>query len=99
VPTDRPEAWRRLDATVLHHALAGGVWSIPDTADHIRYDHDPRSAVSEAYRHSGIAVLLRPVPEATVHELAAAGYKMPRKSTSFSPKPATGLVLRLLDEE
>jgi uncharacterized protein (DUF1015 family) len=99
VPADRPEAWRRLDATVLHHALAGGVWSIPDTADHIRYDHDPRSAVAEAYRHSGIAVLLRPVPEATVHELAAAGHKMPRKSTSFSPKPATGLVLRLLEEE
>jgi uncharacterized protein (DUF1015 family) len=98
VPTDRPEAWRRLDATVLHHALAGGVWSIPDTAEHIRYDHDPRSAVTEAYRHSGIAVLLRPVAEATVNELAAAGYMMPRKSTSFSPKPATGLVLRLLDE-
>ena len=98
VPTDRPEAWRRLDATVLHHALAGGVWSIPDTADHIRYDHDPRSAVTEAYEHSGIAVLLRPVAEATVLELAAAGHMMPRKSTSFSPKPATGLVLRLLDE-
>ena len=99
VPTDRPEAWRRLDATVLHHALAGGLWSIRDTPDHIRFDHDPRSAVAEAYRHSGIAVLLRPVAEATVIELAAAGYKMPRKSTSFSPKPATGLVLRLLDEE
>ena len=98
VPADRPEAWRRLDATVLHHALAGGVWSIPDTADHIRFDHDPRSAVTEAYRHSGIAVLLRPVAEATVLELAAAGCRMPRKSTSFSPKPATGLVLRLLDE-
>jgi uncharacterized protein (DUF1015 family) len=98
VPTDRPEAWRRLDATVLHYALAGGVWSVPDTADHIRYDHDPRSAVTEAYRHAGIAVLLRPVAEATVLELAAAGQMMPRKSTSFSPKPATGLVLRLLDE-
>jgi uncharacterized protein (DUF1015 family) len=98
VPSGRPEAWRRLDATVLHHALAGGVWSIPDTAEHIRYDHDPRSAVTEAYRHSGVAVLLRPVAEATVNELAAAGYMMPRKSTSFSPKPATGLVLRLLDE-
>jgi uncharacterized protein (DUF1015 family) len=98
VPTDRPEAWRRLDATVLHHALAAGVWSVPDTPDHIRYDHDPRSAVTEAYRHSGIAVLLRPVAEATVLELAAAGQMMPRKSTSFSPKPATGLVLRLLDE-
>ncbi|MBR7831295.1 DUF1015 domain-containing protein [Actinospica sp. MGRD01-02] len=98
IPADRPEAWRRLDATVLHYALAGGVWSIPDTADHIRFDHDPRSAVNEAYRHSGVAVLLRPVAEATVLELAAAGQKMPRKSTSFSPKPATGLVLRLLDE-
>lgn len=98
IPADRPEAWRRLDATVLHYALAGGVWSIPDTPDHIRFDHDPRSAVSEAYRHSGVAVLLRPVAEATVLELAAAGQKMPRKSTSFSPKPATGLVLRLLDE-
>jgi len=99
VPQDRPEAWRKLDATVLHHALAVGVWAIPDTAQSIRYDHDPRSAVTEAYRHAGIAVLLRPVPEATVHELAAAGVMLPRKSTSFSPKPATGLVLRLLDEE
>ena len=98
VPADRPEAWRRLDATVLHHALAGAVWSVPDTADHIRYDHDPRSAVVEAHRHSGVAVLLRPVAEPTVLELAAAGCMMPRKSTSFSPKPATGLVLRLLDE-
>lgn len=98
VPADRPEAWRRLDATVLHHALAGGIWSVPDTAEHIRYDHDPRSAVTEAYRHSGIAVLLRPVTESTVLELAAAGCKMPRKSTSFSPKPATGLVMRVLDE-
>ncbi|HTJ66451.1 MAG TPA: DUF1015 domain-containing protein [Actinospica sp.] len=98
VPTDRPESWRRLDATVLHYALAGGVWSVPDTAEHIRYDHDARSAVSEAYRHSGLAVLLRPVAESTVLDLAAAGQMMPRKSTSFSPKPATGLVLRLLDE-
>jgi uncharacterized protein (DUF1015 family) len=100
VPDDgRPEAWRRLDATVLHHALAVGVWAIPDTAQSIRYDHDARSAVTEAYRHAGIAVLLRAVPEATVHELAAAGVMLPRKSTSFSPKPATGLILRLLDED
>lgn len=29
VPPDRPEAWRTLDATVLHHALAVGVWGYP----------------------------------------------------------------------
>lgn len=98
IAADRPEAWRRLDATVLHKALAGKVWGLPDTADHIRFDHDARNAVIEAQRHHGLAVLLRPVAESTVLDLAAAGVRMPRKSTSFAPKPATGLVLRLLDE-
>jgi uncharacterized protein (DUF1015 family) len=98
IPADRPESWRRLDATVLHLALAGRVWDVPDTADHIRFDHDARHAVVEAHRHRGLAVLMRPVAEATVTELAAAGVRMPRKSTSFAPKPATGLVMRLFDE-
>lgn len=98
IPDDRPEAWRRLDATVLHLALAQKVWGVPDTADHIRFDHDARNAVIEAQRHHGLAVLLRPVAESTVKDLAAVGVRMPRKSTAFAPKPATGLVLRLLDE-
>lgn len=98
VPHDRPEAWRTLDATVLHAALARKVWGVPDTAEHIRFDHDPKNAVIEAHRHHGIALLLRPVAESTVLDLAAAGVRMPRKSTAFGPKPATGLVLRLLDE-
>lgn len=98
IPVDRPEAWRSLDATVLHLALARNVWGVPDTAEHIRFDHDARNAVIEAQRHSGLAVLLRPVAESTVLDLAATGVRMPRKSTSFAPKPATGLVLRLLDE-
>ncbi len=98
IPEDRPEAWRHLDATVLHLALARQVWGVPDTADHIRFDHDARNAVIEAQRHHGLAVLMRPVAESTVLDLAAAGVRMPRKSTSFAPKPATGLVLRLLDE-
>jgi uncharacterized protein (DUF1015 family) len=99
VPHDRPEAWRTLDATVLHSALAQKVWGVPDTAEHIRFDHDPKNAVVEAHRHDGLALLLRPVAESTVLDLAAAGVRMPRKSTAFAPKPATGLVLRLLDEQ
>jgi len=98
IPQDRPESWRTLDATVLHLALAQRVWGVPDTADNIRFDHDAKNAVIEAHRHQGLAVLLRPVAESTVLELAAAGVRMPRKSTAFSPKPATGLVLRLLEE-
>ncbi|HXR69636.1 DUF1015 domain-containing protein [Actinocrinis sp.] len=98
IPPDRPESWRRLDATVLHLALAQKVWGVPDTAERIRFDHDARNAVIEAQQHHGLAVLLRPVAESTVLDLAAAGIRMPRKSTAFAPKPATGLVLRLLDE-
>ena len=98
IPAGRPEAWRSLDATVLHYALAARVWGVPDTADHIRFDHDPRHAVIEAHENRGLAVLMRPVRESVVRELAAAGVRMPRKSTSFTPKPATGMVLRLLDE-
>jgi uncharacterized protein (DUF1015 family) len=98
VPHDRPEAWRTLDATVLHAALAQKTWGVPDTAEHIRFDHDPKNAVVEAHRHHGVAILLRPVAQSTVLDLAAAGVRMPRKSTAFAPKPATGLVLRLLDE-
>ncbi|MFX4293002.1 DUF1015 family protein [Streptomyces bohaiensis] len=98
VPVGRPEAWRRLDATVLHAALLGAVWQVPDLPSHIAYLHDTDAALEQAARHGGTAVLMRPVEERTVLELARQGVTMPRKSTSFGPKPATGLVLRLLED-
>ncbi|POX36592.1 DUF1015 domain-containing protein [Streptomyces sp. Ru73] len=98
VRTDRPEAWRRLDATVLHSVLLDEVWRIPDHPDGIRYIHDTEAALGQAAKHGGTAVLMRAVDEETVRQLAAQGVTMPRKSTSFGPKPATGLVLRTLDD-
>ncbi|MCD0484641.1 DUF1015 domain-containing protein [Streptacidiphilus sp. ASG 303] len=97
VRTDRPEEWRRLDATVLHSVLLDGVWRVPDTAEAVGYLHDEAAAVREAERNGGTAVLLHPVDEGVVRRLAEQGVTMPRKSTSFGPKPATGLVLRSLD--
>ncbi|MFK0223889.1 DUF1015 family protein [Streptomyces vinaceus] len=97
VRRDRPEAWRRLDATVLHATLLDALWRIPDTPDQITYIHDAAATVAMAERHGGTAVLLHPVREAVVRDLARQGVTMPRKSTSFGPKPATGLVLRSLD--
>ncbi|MEV5510103.1 DUF1015 family protein [Streptomyces orinoci] len=97
VPADRPRAWRQLDATVLHSALLETVWRVPDDPEHIGYIHDTEAAVEQAERHGGTAVLMHPVHEDVVRELAEQGITMPRKSTSFGPKPATGLVLRSLD--
>ncbi|WP_328539531.1 DUF1015 domain-containing protein [Streptomyces sp. NBC_00344] len=99
VPTSRPPAWRTLDATVLHHALLDEVWRIPDTPDHIMYIHTADAAVEQAERRGATAVLMHPVREEVVLDLARLGVTMPRKSTSFGPKPATGLVLRSLGND
>ncbi|WP_236245401.1 DUF1015 family protein [Streptomyces sp. CC210A] len=96
VPADRPEPWRTLDATVLHASMLEHLWRIPDSPEHIAYIHDAAAAVEQAERRGGTAVLMHPVREEVVRDLARRGVTMPRKSTSFGPKPATGLVLRSL---
>ncbi|MEU5769286.1 DUF1015 domain-containing protein [Streptomyces asoensis] len=98
IPTGLPEAWRTLDATVLHATLLAHVWGIPeDDPSRIAYIHDTAATVRKAERDGGTAVLLHPVREEVVRDLARQGVTMPRKSTSFGPKPASGLVLRALD--
>jgi uncharacterized protein (DUF1015 family) len=98
VPAERPEAWRTLDATVLHATLLPHVWHVPDdSAAHVSYIHDTAATVEKAERDGGTAVLMHPVREEVVRDLARQGVTMPRKSTSFGPKPASGLVLRALD--
>ncbi|MFG2359829.1 DUF1015 domain-containing protein [Streptomyces sp. NPDC048521] len=98
IPADRPAAWRSLDATVLHATLLDHVWHIPeDSPAHIAYIHDTAATVAKAERDGGTAVLMHPVREEVVRELARQGVTMPRKSTSFGPKPASGLVLRALE--
>ena len=99
VPSDRPLAWRTLDATVLHSTLLDHVWQIPDAPEYIAYIHDTAAAVEQAERNNATAVLLHPVREEVVRDLARQGVTMPRKSTSFGPKPASGIVLRSLDLE
>jgi uncharacterized protein (DUF1015 family) len=98
VPAGQPAAWRTLDATVLHAALLAHVWHIPeDDPTRIAYIHDTAATVGKARRDGGTAVLMHPVREEVVRDLARQGVTMPRKSTSFGPKPASGLVLRALD--
>ncbi|WP_405019779.1 DUF1015 domain-containing protein [Kitasatospora sp. NBC_00070] len=97
VPAGKPEEWRHLDATVLHATLLDHVWQVPDGPDDIGYLHTAAAAEREAARTGGTAVLLHPVEENVVRRLAEQGVTMPRKSTSFGPKPATGLVLRSLE--
>ena len=51
-------------------------------------------AIREADETGGTAVICPPMSTADVYAVAAQGERVPRKSTSFGPKPRTGLVIR-----
>jgi uncharacterized protein (DUF1015 family) len=94
-----PAALAGLDVTVLHRALVGDVWGIVDSVDTVGYAHSVPEALAAATATAGTAVLLRPTAVADVAAIAAAGARMPRKSTLFTPKPASGLVMRRFADE
>jgi uncharacterized protein (DUF1015 family) len=83
------------DIEWLHASLLPG-WGVAD--EHLGYHHDVDSAVRAARSVGGIAVATREATVDDVLSVAAAGRRMPRKSTSFGPKPRMGLLLRTLAE-
>ena len=93
-PSTRSAAWAGLDVSVLHAYLVGRLWGLPDDVEHVAYEHDVPAAIAAAARTGGTAVLLNATPVEAVAAIAAAGERMPRKSTLFTPKPASGMVLR-----
>src|SRR5579885_1762032 len=88
----------RLDVSVLHGLAlpALGVKAIEE-AD-VVYTKSEQEALDLVRRGEvGAAVLLNPTKVAEVREVAAAGDRMPHKSTYFFPKPLTGLVLNVME--
>jgi uncharacterized protein (DUF1015 family) len=94
LPVERSTAWRALDVTVLHHFLVNAAWGLTDDTRTVEYEHDVDAAVARAAATNGTAVLLNPTPAEAVAAVASQGERMPRKSTLFTPKPRTGLVIR-----
>jgi uncharacterized protein (DUF1015 family) len=94
LPAGASDAWKALDVTVAHHLLIRALWDLTDDEEHVWYRHDVPAAEAAAEEHGGTALLLNPTPVEAVIAVAAAGERMPRKSTYFTPKPRTGLLLR-----
>jgi uncharacterized protein (DUF1015 family) len=97
MPPDASHRWRALDASVMQELLLGRLWSIKDNERDVLISHDAAEAGYIAAASGGTAVICNPMPLRAVTEIAAHGEKVPRKSTSFGPKPRTGLVLRTID--
>lgn len=91
----RSEQWRWLAPAVMQEVLFARLWGIRDDSAQVEIHHDAGEALHAAVTPpGGTAVLCPPMSAAEVYDVAARGERVPRKSTSFAPKPRTGLVLR-----
>ncbi len=97
MPRETSQRWRALDASVMQELLLAQLWSIKDNVRDVLISHDAAEAARTAADTGGTAVICNPMPLAAVMDIAAHGEQVPRKSTSFGPKPRTGLVLRTFD--
>lgn len=92
--TPKPDAFvavRNLDSAMLEYALK-------DTAHSVRYQHGFKEVEAELLDgNASAAILIRPVSVTEIRRTATEGLLMPPKSTFFTPKLRTGLVLRKLN--
>jgi uncharacterized protein (DUF1015 family) len=99
VPDYPPELWQQLPAAVLEGLLFARIWAIEDDARSVRAIHDAAEAIRAADAEpTGTAIICGAMSATQVYEVASLGRRVPRKSTSFGPKPRTGLVMRLFAE-
>jgi uncharacterized protein (DUF1015 family) len=82
-------------AAVLHEVLLPA-WGVAE--EQVGYHHSLDQALHTTARQPGIVVAVAPPSVAEVMETAARGVRMPRKSTSFAPKPRMGVVMRDLHD-
>jgi uncharacterized protein (DUF1015 family) len=92
--TPKPECFagvRDLDSARLEHALQG-------FKHDVAYQHGFHEVIHELNNEQVVAaVFIKPVSVAEIQRTANEGLLMPPKSTFFTPKLRTGLVLRTLD--
>ena len=99
MPVGASAPWQALDASVMQQLLLSRLWGVADSERDVLIDHDAADAVlevsaSDTPAAGGTAVISNPASFEVVAQIAAHGERVPRKSTSFGPKPRTGLVLR-----
>ena len=96
------DALKQLDVSVLHSLVLEKLLGIGDehlsAQSHLSYERDETQAMQLVDRREYQMAFLMNAPRVEeVKAVAAAGDKMPQKSTFFYPKLLTGLVMRAMD--
>jgi uncharacterized protein (DUF1015 family) len=98
MPARHSKRWQQLDTAILDLLLVEDAWGVAADDRSVEVvHHDAAAAIERAHKAGGTAVILNPLQVDDVLAVAADGERVPRKSTSFGPKPRTGVVLRLLE--
>ena len=84
------------DTQFLHDRLLPA-WRVDE--HRVGYHHTVEQTLRAAQQDGGIAVLLHSPSVDQVMAVARSGQMLPRKTTSFGPKPRTGLVMRRFFDE
>lgn len=99
---DKSGAYRNLDVSVLHSLILERLLGIDkeNMANQVNltYTRSFREAIDSVKNgQSQCAFILNPTRVTEIRDVAAAGEKMPQKSTYFYPKLITGLVMNRID--
>ena len=92
----------RLSVTILHYLILRDALGLEPTGMEGKIDYEPDPA--EAFRKMNggdyeIGAFLNPTLLSEVKTIADHGETMPQKATYFYPKPLTGLVFNVMDED
>ena len=101
---DKSAASQGLDVTVLHSLVLEKLMGIDKenmaNQKNLTYTRSMEEALESVQKgQSQCAFLLNPTRVTEIRDVAAAGEKMPQKSTYFYPKLITGLVMNRMDLE
>ncbi|WP_411678465.1 DUF1015 domain-containing protein [Caproicibacter sp.] len=99
---EKSEAYRGLDVSVLHSLILERLLGIDRenmaNQKNLVYTRSMEEAIASVQTgESQCAFLLNPTRVQEIRDVAAAGEKMPQKSTYFYPKLITGLVMNQID--
>lgn len=88
----------RLDVSILHTLVLPRLGVPALEEKDVLYTKDDHEVLDLVRRgEARAALLLNPTKVSEVRDVAAAGDRMPHKSTYFFPKPLTGLVLNIME--
>jgi len=96
-PSSKASPRTKLDVSLLQQLIVTKLCPTQQEQEAILYTKDDHEALDWVARGTGTgALLLNATKVSEVQAVAAAGERMPHKSTYFYPKPLTGLVVNVM---